>query len=667
MSPYGRHLLHTLAIALVIAGVGVLVVTLDASAYVTGHGTASARATVTTLPAPAITRTSSGAGSVTLTWSAVTAPASGTVTYYVTRDNGAPAGTCPTSTRPAAVTTCTDTGLATGSHSYTVTAVWRTWSSTSGSTNATVAFGPATQLVFTTQPGGSPTGGTAFATQPVVTARDANNNTVTDYSGSVDLSIVSGTGTSGAALSGCRATLANGVTSFSGCAIDKVGSNYRLRASDRTLNVDSAAFSVALGAIARLAFTTQPGGGATGGTAFPTQPVVTAQDAGGNRVTSFAGTITLSILSGTGAAGAALSNCSGSTSNGVASFSNCAIDKAGTGYQLHASANGGALTADSAAFDVAVGAVSQLAFTTQPGGSATGGLAFPTQPVVTAQDAGGNTVTSYTRAITLTIANNTGDRNAVLSGCSGTTTNGVASFSDCEIDLPATDYRLRASDGSRNVNSAQFAVSVGPLAQFEWTTSPGTSTAGTAFTNQPVVTAKDAGGNVITTYAGTVALAVKSGPAGATLSGCSISRRSAGVTTFSGCKLDKSGTYVLVASDGAVTGDSASFAVNAASAASIAFTTQPAGAVAGSVFTTQPVVTAFDGFGNVATSYSGTVTLSIKSGTGAAGATLSGCSGSRSNGVVTFSGCRISTRGSNYQLRASDGTRTADSAAFDVR
>jgi len=666
VSALGRHLLRTLAIASVFALVAVLAATLDASAYVTGHGTGSAGATVTSLPAPAITRTSTGAGSVTLTWSAISAPASGTVTYYVTRDNGTPAGSCPTSARPAAVTTCTDTGLATGSHAYTVTAVWRTWKSTSATANPTVAFGVATQLVFTTQPGGTITGGSAFPTQPVVTARDAGGNTVTDYSGSVDLAIVSGTGAAGAAISGCRGTLSNGVTTFAGCAIDKLGSNYRLRARDGTLSVDSAAFNVALGTLARLAFTTQPGGGATGGTAFPTQPVVTAQDAGGNTVTSFSGTVTLSIASGTGTAGAAISGCTGSTArSGVASFGNCQIDKAGTAYQLHASANSGAATGDSAAFDVSAGAVTQLVFTTQPGGTITGGTAFPTQPVVTAQDAGGNTVPSYTRAIALTIQ--TGTRNAVLSGCSATTTSGVASFAGCTLDLVGSNYQLRASDGSRNVTSAQFTVSVGALAQFEWTTSPASSTAGTAFSSQPVVQAEDAGGNAIAAYAGTVALSIRSGPAGATLSGCAIARRSGGATTFSGCSLDKSGSYVLLARDGAASGDSASFAVSAAGVSTLAFTTQPAGATGGSVFTTQTVVTAFDAFGNVATSYSGTVTLSIKVGTGTGG-TLSGCSASRSGGVATFCGCRISRAGTGigYVLRASDGTRTADSAAFNV-
>src|SRR5204863_962858 len=46
----------------------------------------------------------------------------------------------------------------------------------------------------------------------------------------------------------------------------------------------------------------------------------------------------------------------------------------------------------SSAFNITVGPAAKLAFTTQPG-NGTGGTAFTTQPAVTLQDAGGNTVT----------------------------------------------------------------------------------------------------------------------------------------------------------------------------------------------------------------------------------------------------------------------------------
>ena len=78
-------------------------------------------------------------------------------------------------------------------------------------------------------------------------------------------------------------------------------------------------------------------------------------------------------------------------------------------------------------------------------------------------------------------------------------------------------------------------------------------------------------------------------------------------------------TTTLTAMQGAVTGTSGSFTVGPSSATQLAFTTQPAGVTAGAAFTTQPVVTAKDGYGNVATGYAKTVSLSIKSGTGPGG------------------------------------------------
>src|SRR5207244_3502105 len=102
------------------------------------------------------------------------------------------------------------------------------------SSTFTVSVGPAFQLVFTTQPGGSPTGGVAFPTQPVVQVQDAGSNAVTGSAVSVTLTIKSGTGTSGAALSGTSSVATNsgtGSSTFSGLAIDKSGAAYQLTAT----------------------------------------------------------------------------------------------------------------------------------------------------------------------------------------------------------------------------------------------------------------------------------------------------------------------------------------------------------------------------------------------------------------------------------------------------
>ena len=69
-----------------------------------------------------------------------------------------------------------------------------------------------------------------------------------------------------------------------------MGTGYTLTATDGAVNTmrawwSAAAFNITVGAAAKLAFTTQPGGG-TGGTAWTTQPAVTVQDAGGNTVTT---------------------------------------------------------------------------------------------------------------------------------------------------------------------------------------------------------------------------------------------------------------------------------------------------------------------------------------------------------------------------------------------
>jgi trimeric autotransporter adhesin len=400
-----RLLIAATACALVLGG------TLSALAYYTATGTGSASASVGTLAAPSITSTSAGAGTVSLSWSTVTPPLSGSVTYYVSRDGGAAGGDCASSSSPSSATSCTDSGVSVGTHHYTVTAVWRSWTATGASATAQVSYGPATQLVFTTQPAGA-TAGAAFSTQPVVTAQDALGNTVLNYTGTVALSIRSGTGPAGATLTGCSGSLSGGVTTFSGCEIDKAGSGYQLHASDGTRTADSSAFNVSPGPLSQLAFTTQPGGTITGGVAFPTQPVVTAEDAYGNTVTTYTGTVALSIKPGSPSG--TLSGCSGVRSNGVTTFSGCKIDKAGSGYRLRAS--DGALTVDSASFNVLVGPAATLTLT-PASTTVTAGAAD--NLTIKAFDAGGNLATGYTGAHGLTFAG----ASASPSGAQPTVTN----------------------------------------------------------------------------------------------------------------------------------------------------------------------------------------------------------------------------------------------------
>jgi len=131
--------------------------------------------------------------------------------------------------------------------------------------------------------------------------------------------------------------------------------------------------------------------------------------------------------------------------NGVATFSNLRIDKAGTGYTLAASA-GGLTGATSTAFDIAPGAATQLAFTVQPTSTAAFGTISP--PVqVTASDAFGNIATSFTGQVAIAIGRNGG---ALFPGTlSGTLSvaavSGLATFGDLSIDQIGSNYTLVVS------------------------------------------------------------------------------------------------------------------------------------------------------------------------------------------------------------------------------
>lgn len=176
-----------LRVLLLASGLALLAATAGGSAlaYFSGPGTGTAQGAVTTLTAPTISAaTPLAGGAVTLTWGAVTPPGSGTVNYYVTRDGGKPAGNCPTSSAPTAVTTCTDSGLSIAEHTYRVVAVWHTWSATSAAKTAKVTVGEAVKYTIS---GSTTTPATGGAVNLTITAKDVNNATVTIYAGSHNL------------------------------------------------------------------------------------------------------------------------------------------------------------------------------------------------------------------------------------------------------------------------------------------------------------------------------------------------------------------------------------------------------------------------------------------------------------------------------------------------
>ena len=101
------------------------------------------------------------------------------------------------------------------------------------------------------------------------------------------------------------------------------------------------------------------------------------------------------------------------------------------------------------------------------------------------------------------------------------------------------------------------------------------------------------------------------------------------------------------------------FVVTAASTV-LAFTALPSEAEAGSVFVSPVIVQVKDGSGNIVTTSTMAVTLSITPGTGTNGAILSGTTTVNAvSGVATFGNLKIDRAGTGYTLTATGGTVTS--------
>jgi hypothetical protein len=543
--------------------------------------------------------------------------------------------------------------------------------SSSGLTSATstsfnIAVGAATKLVFTQQPGGG-TGGTSFATQPIVAVEDAGGNIVTTDTSTITVARTSGTGTSGATLTCTANALAAtaGISTFAGCRIDKSGNNYTVTATASGLtSAVSSTFNVTIGAAVQLAFTQQPSTTLAGDVINPA-PRVAVQDAGGNTITSSTATITLAI--GTNPSSGHLSGTlSVNAVSGVATFSNLSIDLTGTGYTLNATSTG-LTAATSSAFNVNL---YRLVFTQQPGGG-TGGTAFGTQPIVAVEDGAGNVITSDTSTITVARTSGTGTSGATLT-CTPNAlaaTAGVATFSGCRIDKSGNNYTVTATaTGLTSAVSSTLNVTIGAAVQLAFTQQPSTTLVGDAISPAPTVTVQDAGGNTVTTSSATVTVAIGTNPGSGSMSGTLSVNAVSGVATFGNLNLDTAGSgYTLSATGAALTtATSSSFTMNLYK---LVFTGQPGGGTGGTAFAVQPSVAVEDHLGNIVTSNTSTITVARTSGTGTSGATLT-CTPTAlaaTAGIANYSGCKIDKAGNNYTITATaTGAVSAVSAAFNV-
>ena len=203
----------------------------------------------------------------------------------------------------------------------------------------------------------------------------------------------------------------------------------------------------------------------------------------------------------------------------------------------------------------------QLAYTAQPATS-TAGSAFGVS--VSARNAQGVTVPSYTGNVTLAITPGTGTSGAHLTGSTTVAAvAGVATFAGLGVDSAGTGYTLSATaTGLSTGTSNAFAINAGAASTLVFTTQPSTTTPGGTF--GVVVTARDALGNKATSFSGNVTVAIGANPGASTLSGTTTVVAVAGVATFTGLSLNNAGTgYTLTAvATGVSTATSAGFNVS---------------------------------------------------------------------------------------------------------
>lgn len=361
------------------------------------------------------------------------------ITWAIVLGGGAVVGGGTTSALGIATLTSWTLGGSAGANSCTATAAGLTGSPVTFTASASA--GAPTHIDV--QAGGAQTGVVAGSASATITFRvkDVSNAGVANIT--VLFSSNSGTVSVASALSDVNGDVSLTLTTAALIATATVLAQFAGISQTTTV---ASTFGVAT----QLVLTTQPSTTGTSLVALSTQPVVEAQDANGNRVTTKTGTVTATVSSG---------NCSisaGSTkalSSGVATFTNFTASDADAGTNIFAFALSGLTSALSTGTVLAAPVATQLGRGTAPNNAQVGNVVTST---VLIQDLNGTTVPGATDAVTIALTTPGG---AVLGG---TTTvnavNGVATFANT-VDTANTFTFTYTSGSLAPVVSTSFVVS----------------------------------------------------------------------------------------------------------------------------------------------------------------------------------------------------------------
>lgn len=136
---------------------------------------------------------------------------------------------------------------------------------------------------------------------------------------------------------------------------------------------------------------------------------------------------------------------------------------------------------------------------------------------------------------------------------------GLASFEGLYINDQGSGFVIEFivlddSDATvTSAESAEFEVAIGSAYQISLSTYPGSATGGSGFSPQPVVAAKDIGGNTVTSYgegqvtAYLVDTQQNPNPTGAVLRGTTTRSMNSGLVTFTDLYINEAGSPYLLA------------------------------------------------------------------------------------------------------------------------
>lgn len=522
----------------------------------------------------------------------------------------------------------------------------------------------ATQLVILTPPPAAVVAGQAFGL--TIAAEDSSGDidtTVNLTTVVIGLASDPGGGTLGGSTT---ATFSDGVASFTNLTLNRTGQGYSLLlASGGLSSVNSPGFDVVAAAPSQLVVTTSPPATVAAGQAFGL--TVATEDQYGNVATNFSGNMAVapSDITTEGSLGGVLTV---PVADGSATFSGLSLVKAGTPFTLQVSATG-LPSATTSPFTVTAAAPVQLGVVTPPPTTVTAGVGFGL--TLAAEDAYGNVDSSASGDVTVAMATDpTGDTMA------GATTlplsGGLATFSGLTLTKAGSGYVLQATSTGLTAPSPgdlTFSVAAGTPSQLALISPPPASvTAGTPF--NMVLAAEDQYGNVVTSLATSVSLALADNPGGSILGGATSVAFSAGLASFTQLTLTRVGTgYSFLASSYDMTPTTAladlRLNVVAAGATQLVVTSEPPFAVTtGESFGL--TVTAEDTYGNTATGFSNTLAIAPAN-AGLMGNLGGPLTAQASGGVATFSGLSLEKPGSPFTLQiTSTGLPLAVTSPFTV-